>query len=112
MAKAKVKVYESNWIDGSLEEWEEFDKLKAKVLDCLDHSLIFGGHTIPEIAKDIGEDEQRVADVLYDLCSGHHPQVLIASAAWEEWFRKLRSIESAYPQPFTNKTKFYSWIAR
>lgn len=113
MAKTKTKVYDRlHWMGGSLSEWQEFDNLCNKVKECLDHRLVLGGHTIPEIAEDIGEDEQRVADALYSLCCGRHPQALIAGDAWEKWFKELHRIEGDYPQPFTNKTKFYTWVAR
>jgi hypothetical protein len=109
----KTKVYiHDGFAMHSISELMELEKVEEKVKDCLDHRLIFGGHTIPEIAKDIGESEERVADALHSLCMAGHPKVLIASDEWEEWFQRFLDVKVAYPQPFTNETKFYTWVAR
>ncbi len=97
-------------------EWQTLMKIGGKPDDLKERivaklSCGFQG-TIPEIAKVLGETEERVAEALQGLCEPKSPEIIMNTDKGEEFFTRFIKLRRTIPQPFNDKIEFYHWSMR
>jgi hypothetical protein len=65
-----------------------------------------GKFTIPQIAKAIGADENKVAWVLTNLCELTSPEVIVDSIKGHEYWEHAFKLKSKSPKSFNETTLF------
>jgi hypothetical protein len=70
----------------------------------------FGKFTIPQIAKELGAEEDKIAWVLSNLCELTSPEVVMGTSEGEEYWKKSIKLKSECPKSITNTTIFYGRI--
>ena len=65
-----------------------------------------GKFTIPQIAKALGAEEDKVAWVLSNLCELTTPEVITNNEDGEKYWLKSLKLKSQSPKIFTEKTQF------
>jgi hypothetical protein len=65
-----------------------------------------GKFTIPQIAKALGADENKVAWVLTNLCELTSPEVIVESIKGHEYWEHAFKLKSKSPRFFNEKTLF------
>jgi hypothetical protein len=65
-----------------------------------------GRHTIPEIAKALEADENKVAWVLTNLCELTSPEVIVDSIKGKEYWEHAFKLKGKSPKSFNDKTVF------
>jgi hypothetical protein len=65
-----------------------------------------GKFTIPQIARELGADESKVAWVLTNLCELTTPEVVIRNIDGEKYWEKVLKLKKASPKTFSDKTIF------
>lgn len=65
-----------------------------------------GKFTIPQIARELGVDENKVAWVLTNLCELTTPEVVIRNIDGEKYWEKVLKLKKASPKTFSDKTIF------
>jgi hypothetical protein len=63
--------------------------------------------TIPQIAKALGADENKVAWVLTNLCELTSPEVVVDSVKGTQYWENAFKLKSKTPKSFTDETLFY-----
>ncbi len=69
-------------------------------------------HTIPQIAKALGADENKVAWVLSNLCELTSPEVIVDSVKGIQYWENAFKLKSKSPKSFTDKTLFFGRTMR
>jgi|WetSurMetagenome_2_1015567.scaffolds.fasta_scaffold975706_1 hypothetical protein len=72
------------------------------------HYLIthMGKFTIPQIAKELKAEENKVAWVLSNLCELTTPEVIVRNEDGEKYWEKASKLKKASPKVFSDKTIF------
>ena len=65
-----------------------------------------GKFTIPQIAKGLGADENKVAWVLTNLCELTSPEVIVDSIKGHDYWEHAFKLKSKSPRSFNEKTLF------
>jgi hypothetical protein len=65
-----------------------------------------GKFTIPQIAKALGADENKVAWVLTNLCELTSPEVIVDSIKGHDYWEHAFKLKSKSPRSFNEKTLF------
>jgi hypothetical protein len=65
-----------------------------------------GKFTIPQIAKALSADENKVAWVLTNLCELTSPEVIVDNVDGEKYWLKVIKLKGQSPKTFTEKTLF------
>ena len=65
-----------------------------------------GRYTIPEIAKALEADENKVAWVLTNLCELTSPEVIVDSIKGKEYWEHAFKLKGKSPKSFNDKTVF------
>jgi hypothetical protein len=65
-----------------------------------------GRYTIPQIAKALKADEDRVAWVLTNLCELTTPEVILDSIKGKEYWDSCSKLKSKSPKSFSDTTVF------
>jgi hypothetical protein len=65
-----------------------------------------GKFTIPQIAKELGVEESKVAWVLSNLCELTTPEVVVRNIDGEKYWEKTLKLKKASPRNFSDKTIF------
>jgi hypothetical protein len=65
-----------------------------------------GRFTIPQIAKALEADENKVAWVLTNLCELTSPEVIVDSIKGKEYWEHAFKLKSKSPKSFNDKTVF------
>ena len=65
-----------------------------------------GKFTIPQIAKALGADENKVAWVLSNLCELTSPEVIVDSIKGHDYWEHSFKLKSKSPRSFNEKTLF------
>jgi hypothetical protein len=65
-----------------------------------------GKFTIPQIAKELGAEESKVAWVLTNLCELTTPEVVVRSPQGEKYWEKSLKLKKASPKIFSEKSIF------
>jgi hypothetical protein len=66
-----------------------------------------GKYTIPQIAKAIKADENKVAWVISNLCELTTPEVIVDSIKGKEYWEHAFKLKAKSPKSFDDKTVFY-----
>jgi hypothetical protein len=65
-----------------------------------------GKYTIPQIAKAVGAEEQKVAWVLTNLCELTSPEVVVDTIKGKQYWENAFKLKSKSPKSFTDTTVF------
>jgi hypothetical protein len=65
-----------------------------------------GKFTIPQIAKALGTEEEKVAWVLSNLCELTTPEAIVNNEDGEKYWQKTVKLKSQSPKIFNDKTLF------
>jgi hypothetical protein len=65
-----------------------------------------GNFSIPQIAKALGADENKVAWVLTNLCELTSPEVIVDSIKGHEYWEHAYKLKTKSPKSFNEKTLF------
>lgn len=69
-------------------------------------------YTIPQIAKALGAEEDKVAWVLTNLCELTTPEAIMDSIKGKEYWDHALKLKSKAPKSFDDKTLFFGRIMR
>jgi hypothetical protein len=69
-------------------------------------------YTIPQIAKALGADENKVAWVLTNLCELTTPEVIMDSIKGKEYWDHALKLKGKSPKSFNDQTVFFGRILR
>jgi hypothetical protein len=71
-----------------------------------------GKHTIPQIAKALKADENKVAWVLGNLCELTSPEVLVDSVKGQQYWESAFKLKNKSPKSFNETTLFLGRVMR
>jgi hypothetical protein len=83
-------------------------ELRGQVARFLNTHL--GKITIPQIAKELKAEENKVAWVLSNLCELTSPEAVMGTPEGEEYWKKSIRLKAECPRTFTDQTAFYGRI--
>jgi hypothetical protein len=70
----------------------------------------FGKYTIPQIARELEADQDKIAWVLSNLCELTSPEVVMGTPDGEDYWKKSIRLKSECPKTLTDATLFYGRI--
>lgn len=71
-----------------------------------------GKHTVPQIAKALNADENKVAWVLTNLCELTTPEVIVDSIKGQQYWENAFKLKNKSPKSFNEKTLFFGRTMR
>ncbi|GEM_PF-2565006 len=71
-----------------------------------------GKFTIPQIAKALNADENKVAWVLSNLCELTTPEAIVDTIKGKDYWEKAFKLKNASPKSFNETTVFFGRIMR